>query len=168
VACLEWPARVRQPIRTSVVCAQMDMYPTVLEAAGVKLPDPPVIDGISLLPLFDGKMAERPQPLGFMLWPKAGGGGFAAIDFVKDTQGILIEGKYKLMVHPSGFKDRKGVAYGKRELYNLKDDLAESKDVLAEHPEVAERLGKLMRHYIDDGRSTPGEPQRPEVEIRLP
>jgi arylsulfatase A-like enzyme len=26
-ACLEWPARVRQPIRTSVVCAQMDMYP---------------------------------------------------------------------------------------------------------------------------------------------
>jgi arylsulfatase A-like enzyme len=63
----EWPARVK-PGRTAVPVVTSDFYPTILEAAGVALPkdNPQPIDGISLIPLLDGKMNERPSPIGFM------------------------------------------------------------------------------------------------------
>ncbi len=57
---------------------------------------------------------------------------------------------------------------GKRELYNLKDDLSETRDVLAANPDVVERLAKLMQQYIDNGRSTPGAPQKNGINFALP
>lgn len=33
---------------------------------------------------------------------------------------------------------------GKRQLFDLENDRAETRDVLAEHPEVAERLGEKL------------------------
>ena len=52
----EWPARVK-PGRTSVPVVTSDFYPTILEAAGVAMPKdkPQPIDGISLMPLLEGK-----------------------------------------------------------------------------------------------------------------
>jgi arylsulfatase A-like enzyme len=149
VACLEWPARVRQPIRTSVVCAHMDMFPTVLEAAGVKLSDQPVLDGISLLPLFDGKMAQRPQPLGFMLWQQSS-------DFVSDTQGILIDGKYKVMVHPPGFKDRRGVEAPPACLYDIYEDPAEKTNLAEKMPDVVARMRKRLEAWQRSARASYG------------
>ena len=57
---------------------------------------------------------------------------------------------------------------GKRELYNLKEDLGETRDVLAANPDVVERLAKLMQQYIDNGRSTPGAAQKNGVSFALP
>ena len=68
IGLLQWPARIRQPMRTSIPSAHMDVYPTLLDIAGVKMPDQPVLDGISLVPLLDGEMSKRPRPLGFILW----------------------------------------------------------------------------------------------------
>ncbi len=48
---------------------------------------------------------------------------------------------------------------GKRELYNLNDDLGETRNVAADHQEIVKRMARLMQHYIDTGRSTPGPPQ---------
>ena len=45
------------------------------------------------------------------------------------------------------------------QLYNLETDPAEQHNLVAAHPDVAERLERRMRKYIDDGRSTPGAPQ---------
>ena len=63
----EWPARVK-PGRTSVPAVTSDFYPTILAAAGISIPPdkPRPLDGINLLPLLDGKMAERPSPIGFV------------------------------------------------------------------------------------------------------
>ncbi|HUU89769.1 MAG TPA: sulfatase-like hydrolase/transferase [Phycisphaerae bacterium] len=61
---LEWPARARKPFVTSVPACTMDFYPTVLDLLGIKMPDQvEPIDGISLLPLIDGKMDRRPKPI---------------------------------------------------------------------------------------------------------
>ena len=57
---------------------------------------------------------------------------------------------------------------GRRELYNLKDDLSETRDSLAGNPDVVERLTKLMQQYIDNGRSTPGAPQKNGIRFELP
>ncbi|MEM7391930.1 MAG: sulfatase-like hydrolase/transferase [Verrucomicrobiota bacterium] len=69
---LEWPARLKTPRVTSMRCNTSDMYPTLLDVAGVTMKDQPPLDGISLLPLIDGRDETRPEPMGF--WDfKAGG-----------------------------------------------------------------------------------------------
>jgi len=45
------------------------------------------------------------------------------------------------------------------QLYNLENDPAEQNNIYMEHPEVVETLTDLMKCYISEGRSTPGEAQ---------
>jgi arylsulfatase A-like enzyme len=67
---VEWPAKIRQPMTTQVPCSTLDIYPTVVDILNIDVEgqiEP--IDGISLLPLFEGKMTARPQPMGFWKYP---------------------------------------------------------------------------------------------------
>jgi len=61
---IEWPARIRRPRASKVNSVTTDMFPTLCELAGQPLPNRP-LDGISLVPLIDGKMRERPSPIFF-------------------------------------------------------------------------------------------------------
>lgn len=117
----EWPARVK-PGKTSVPVVTSDFYPTILEAAGVPIPKdkPQPLDGISLIPLLEGKMAERPTPIGFM-----GGKGTA-----------LSDNRYKLMVTGK-----------EKHLYDLIEDLGETKDLAKEKPEVVARMSKILEDW---------------------
>jgi arylsulfatase A-like enzyme len=71
-AILEWPACIPSPRVTAVPCNTSDIYPTVLEIAGANIENQPPLDGISLVPLIDGKMKTRPQPMGFWDHPTGG------------------------------------------------------------------------------------------------
>lgn len=100
VACMEWPARVRTPIRTDSVCVATDIFPTLMDAAGLKISPKPIIDGESLLPLLDGKAQRRGKPAGFLklLGKNEKNASFDGCDFVKDTRGVWIDGSHKLIV----------------------------------------------------------------------
>ena len=56
---------------------------------------------------------------------------------------------------------------GVRELYNLTDDLSETRNVITNHADISERLAKLMQSYITNGRSTPGTPQKNKHDVKL-
>lgn len=56
---------------------------------------------------------------------------------------------------------------GKDGALNLNDDLGETKDLAAARPAVVEQLTALMRQYIANGRSTPGEPQKNDAPVAL-
>jgi arylsulfatase A-like enzyme len=71
-AILEWPSRIRNPRKTEVPCNTSDIYPTLLDIVGVKIEKQPVLDGISLVSLIDGKMKSRPRPMGFWDYPIGG------------------------------------------------------------------------------------------------
>jgi arylsulfatase A len=45
------------------------------------------------------------------------------------------------------------------QLYNLSADRAERRNVQAEHPEIVDRLTRLLEKYVAEGRSTPGASQ---------
>lgn len=60
---IEWPARLKARA-TSVHAVTSDMLPTLCDITGVAPPKRP-LDGISLKPLLDGKMKERPTPIFF-------------------------------------------------------------------------------------------------------
>jgi arylsulfatase A-like enzyme len=66
-AILEWPAVIKEPRVTT-----FRIYPTLLEIAGVKVENQPPLDGVSLVPLIEGRAAARKRPMGF--WDYAIGG----------------------------------------------------------------------------------------------
>lgn len=71
-ALLEWPARITAARTSAVPCNTTDIYPTLLDVAGVRMPGQPPLDGVSLVPLIAGTMVSRPQPMGFWVYPAQG------------------------------------------------------------------------------------------------
>ncbi len=71
-ALLEWPARFPEPRVSNTPCVTSDIYPTLLEIAGVSIPQQPPLDGISLMPLLKGAMTTRSKPIGFWSHPASG------------------------------------------------------------------------------------------------
>ena len=71
-AILEWPSRLPKHRAIDVPCNTSDIYPTLLEIANVTVENQAPLDGISLLPLLDGKMDTRPQPMSFWDYPIGG------------------------------------------------------------------------------------------------
>jgi arylsulfatase A-like enzyme len=51
------------------------------------------------------------------------------------------------------------------QLYNLADDLGETKNLAAAMPEKVTEMKALLEKLIADGRSTPGEPQKNDVTV---
>ena len=147
VACMEWPGRIKQPIRTDVVCAHTDFYPTLLDITGVQMPNQPVIDGVSLLPLLEGKMKQRPKPVGFMLWN--GKGNFAQIDFTKDAQGVWIDGQYKLIVTPPGHSGgKRGAADAAgAALHDIYADPAEKTNLASRMPDQVAKMRQALEQW---------------------
>jgi arylsulfatase A-like enzyme len=61
---IEWPARIPQPRVSDVNTVTSDIFPTLCELTGQPLPKRP-LDGISLTTLLEGRMSQRPSPIGF-------------------------------------------------------------------------------------------------------
>ncbi|MDO8543804.1 MAG: sulfatase-like hydrolase/transferase [Opitutaceae bacterium] len=91
-AILEWPGSLRQPQVIAVPGVTSDIYPTVLELAGVKPGPQPPLDGISLLPVLKGGRQERAKPIGF--WQGGGGGiGVAAKEWMEELLAAQARGE---------------------------------------------------------------------------
>lgn len=108
---VEWPGTI-QPQVTDFPASTLDMMPTIVDL--LDLPDDSMLeptDGESILPLFEGRRPERKHSIPFTS---------------KGT--ALIDGDFKLIRSGRG----KGAKW---ELYDLKSDPAESRDISAERPE---------------------------------
>jgi arylsulfatase A-like enzyme len=146
VPCIiEWPGRIKNPIRTKMPCSTMDIYPTVVDLLGLKIKNQVLpIDGVSLKELFDGKMEKRPKPIPFGNYnDKTSTGSFidpthlkgwwrtfknrkyAYREGQKINAGVLIDNQYKLV--------------GEK-LYDIDADPTESKDISQQHPAVVKRM----------------------------
>ncbi|MCX6940191.1 MAG: sulfatase-like hydrolase/transferase [Verrucomicrobia bacterium] len=96
---VEWPARIQPGTVTNVPCSTLDYFPTTLELLGFKmkgLPEP--IDGVSLVPLFAGKMTERPTPIPFETI-----GGTGSNNSRGSPRMALVDNRYKLLTLSSSY-----------------------------------------------------------------
>ena len=124
---VKWPGVVEPGTVTSEPVTSPDLFPTILDAAGLPLEPGAHCDGHSFADLLRGRPWNRPEPL-YWHYPHYGNQG--------DTPGSSIrDGEWKLLEF---FED------GHFELYNLADDLSEERDLSEAHPDkVAELAGKL-------------------------
>jgi arylsulfatase A len=121
-----------------------DLLATAAEIVGARLPAAAGEDSVSLLPALLG---TSDTPTREATVHQSAGGDLA-----------IRQGAWKLIFHTSG----------RRELFQLAEDLGETKDVLMANPAVATRLAALMQRYIDSGRSTPGTTQKNGSRLSLP
>jgi arylsulfatase A-like enzyme len=121
-----WPGTIEPGRVTDHMSGFQDVLPTLAELVDVKPPDN--IDGISFLPtLFD--RPDKQQKHDYVYWEFTEQGGKRA----------LRQGDWKVVQLKVGAKNPKPP-----ELYNLKDDPAETTNLAGENPERLKELVKLM------------------------
>jgi arylsulfatase A len=159
---VRWPGHVKPGTSSDQVVCLTDLLATVADIVGVRLPDAAAEDSISLVPAL---LATAGGPLREAIVHHSINGSFA-----------IRQGRWKLALCPDsggwseprpGRDDVRGLP--QVQLYDLSADRAERHNLQAEHPEIVERLTRLLEKYVADGRSTPGPPQPnngPPVEIR--
>jgi arylsulfatase A-like enzyme len=126
---IKWPGVTRPGSACSTPVISTDFYPTILEIAG--LPPRPAqhLDGVSLVPLLEGKPLER-GPL-FWHYPHYGNQGGSPSAAVREGDWKLIE----------------WYESGRLELYNLRTDIGEKRDLAAREPERVTRLLALLARW---------------------
>lgn len=70
-AMIEWPAKIPAPRHDATPLNSTDIFPTVLEIAGVPLPHQRPLDGVSILPLIEGQKLPA-RSMGFWSYPVRG------------------------------------------------------------------------------------------------
>ncbi len=132
---LVWPAKIKEPRSVDVPCVTSDYFPTTLDVLGVQLHPGRPYDGVSLLPLIEGKMAERPHPIGFQF----------------GQQEAMSDNRFKL-VHNTGRtrprSDNGNSPYTDWELYDLVHDPSETTNVVAQHPEEFQHLRSQLAQWV--------------------
>ncbi|RPI22425.1 MAG: hypothetical protein EHM61_22320 [Acidobacteria bacterium] len=146
---VRWPGRVKAGSRCSTPVMTIDLYPTFLELAGIAKPQDKVLDGLSLLPLLTGTGRFRRDAV-FWHFPAylqryAGMEGY----WRTTPAGAIRKGDWKLIefFEPLGEENR-------LELYNLHEDIGESRNLVKARPDKA----KELLHDLQDWRQAVNAP----------
>jgi arylsulfatase len=119
-----WPGKIKPGAVSDLPAALYDVLPTLAQIAGAQPPRD--TDGLSLLPALSGRGRQRKHE--FLFWDFNGYGGQQALR-LGDWKGV-----------------RRNINQGKTqiELYNLKNDVGEKRDLAAQQPALVKRLERLM------------------------
>ena len=137
-----WPGKIKPGSLSDQVICLNDLFATCADLLSKDLPPDAAEDSVSILPALLGK-AKVPVREATIHQAPAGL--------------ALRQGDWKLIT----------LRNGTRELYNLKDDLSETRNLFENNKEDSGRLQKLLQSYIDKGRSTPGPDQKNEFDFDL-
>ena len=133
---LSWPGRLK-PTRFEKPVIQLDLAATAIAAAGLQYD--PNLDGVNLIPFLDESQSQSPHE---------------ALYWRLGKQMAVLSGDYKLVRYDSNAdtltgKNNQPVSVAK--LYNLADDIGETKDLAMAMPEkVAELQDKWDAWDVDN------------------
>ncbi len=118
-----WPGKVKPGTQVTVPCFTSDYFPTIANILGVDIEayDRPY-DGIDLLPIVQGKLAQRSKPLAFEF----------------QDQAALMDGSYKIYSSDGGdhFK-----------LYDISVDSAETIDLAKQEPDKLKLMSDIWHRW---------------------
>lgn len=123
-----WPGKINEGTSSDQTAMTFDILPTLLDVAGMKPSEDLLLDGISLKPILFGTADKLPQR-----------------DFIWNGSAIR-SGDWKYMAKASRGQ--------KEALFNLRDDLAEKKNLLSEHPEVVRQMKEALAQWKTEMENT--------------
>lgn len=152
VGIMNWKGKIPASGEVDTPVSSLDFLPTFCELARTEPPDALNLDGVSFLPMLDGKSIERRKPL---VW--------AYYNATNDARVAMRLGDWKVLAKLEGVRrlqnvtdetlpsvrDAKLVDF---EVYDLAKDLAETTN-LADTPEakeLMESLDKAYRELVND------------------
>lgn len=142
-----WPGKIAAASSCDAVTGNVDLLPTFVKLAGGAAPTEPKIDGVDIWPVLSGAAKESSRE--------------AQYYFSGERLDAVRAGPWKLAIQP-----QKEAKQGEKtpppdadkahtpRLYNLVDDIGETKDVKADHPDVVKRLEELVAKMDADLGST--------------
>ncbi len=148
-----WPEKIKpNSISDEIICLT-DLMATCAAIVGEELPDDTGEDSYNILPAMMGTEHERPIRE-------------ATVHHSINGSFSIRQGRWKLEMCPGSggwSHPRPGKATETLppiQLYDMRGDVGEKRNVYQDHPEVVEALTKLLTDYVKNGRSTPGSPQQ--------
>ncbi|WP_303599314.1 sulfatase-like hydrolase/transferase, partial [Bacteroides caecimuris] len=133
---VSWPGVAKPDTRCDNYLLIEDFYPTILEMAGVKNYETvQPIDGISFVPLLTGTGDPSKGRSLFWNMPNNWGNDGPGINF----NCAVRNGDWKLIYY---------YGTGKKELFNISDDIGEKNDLSARHPEIVRRLSRELGDHL--------------------
>jgi len=138
-----WPGKIQPGTTSDHISAFWDVMPTIADVVGL---DPPEkIDGISFVPTLLGQ-PEGQETHEFLYWEFGGYGGQQAVR-MGPWKGVR-----------QNMLRRNNPDPLKIELYNLRDDIGESRDVAAQHPEIVAKIREIMEREHEPSELFPLRP----------
>jgi len=143
-----WPGRIPAGTTNDELICLTDLMATCAAIVGAKLPKSAGEDSFNILPALLGKKLDKP----------------IREDIVHHSLSGMFsirQGKWKLILglgsggftKPQKIEPKAGEPQG--QLFNLEDDMAESNNLWSKHPQIVERLTKLLEKYKEQGYTRP-------------
>jgi arylsulfatase A-like enzyme len=133
---MQWKGRIKAGQTYENPIINTDILPTAMAAAGAEIDPAWKLDGVDLLPYLSGEKSGRPHET---LYWRFG------------DQWAVRHGDWKLVAGNGGDKEN-------GELHNLADDISETKNVAADHPDKVTQLKALYAKW-DAVQAPPSSPQ---------
>jgi arylsulfatase A-like enzyme len=149
---VRWPGVVKAGTVSSQLVHQADLLATFAELLQKPLPNAAGEDSVSLMPLLRGK--DEP------VRKHAVSASIRGIPAVRS-------GDWKYIPAPgSGGWGKGGDQSQPIQLYDLKNDPGEKRNLAADQPERVKEMQELLESLITKGRSTPGKNQPNDIKVR--
>ncbi len=135
--CVIWPGKVEAGSRSDEIIQSSDFYPTLLEMAEINTSQTIKFDGVSIVPALTGGELQREAI--FTYFPHNP----AVPDWLPPSVSVH-RGDWKLIrIFHGGENGRH-----RWKLFNLKDDIGEKRDLVAEHPGLVKELDQLIEEHL--------------------
>ncbi|WP_066631376.1 sulfatase-like hydrolase/transferase [Labilibacter marinus] len=121
---ISWPSQLAKGKEINQAVSTLDLYPTLCAAADVKTPANTHLDGVNLLPWLRGNYSEDPHK---------------ALFWYANRMGAARMGKWKFLVEDN-----------RHYLFDLENDISESKNVMKQNPEVMQEIFEAYIHFRNE------------------
>lgn len=133
-----WPGVIEAGSRSSELVSTIDFHPTVLDLLGIEPQPKSNFDGISIAPVLRDAEARLDREAVFNFFPHGG---------PTKPPGVTVRsGEWKLI----RWFETSSEYPSRHELYNLKEDLGETKNLARERPELVARLDAGIDRFLKE------------------
>lgn len=130
---MHWPGVTNTGATTDVPATTTDLYPTLLDIAGLQPRPKQHVDGTSLVPILKGQASLDRDALYWHYPHYSNQGGFPG--------GAVRRGPWKLV---ENYED------GSVQLFNLETDLGEQNDLASQHPKRVRQMRNRLHDWYDE------------------